>query len=199
MRSSPRRKLHRSEKYKSRLLTAVIKSPLAFSISTGLLILGFAAGAALCESMDGGALATAFFERLEHASRINILRGFIISLLFSLTLASAILLMRVSIALLPLSCAALSVKGAALGFAFTAARISTGGLLMPLLGVLMPSLPMLTSLSFMLAGAFTYARAAEKNGLLSGLLPRDIALFILGVLSEGLCSQAIALFIDAAA
>ncbi len=188
LRSSARFK-RRNEKQPSRLISSVHETPVAFGVSAGVIILGFAVGTALCKSLGGGALAASLFLDI----KIDVWAGFITSALYNLSLAAAVLLLRVSTAFAPLSFIALSIKSTALGFAFDAARASPGGLAMSIFAVLMPSLPAFTALSLLLAGGM-----ARREGSKERLL-RDLALFFLGILSEGLLSQAVALFIDAAA
>lgn len=175
----------------SRLFYSVAKAPVAFSISAGLIILGFAAGTTLCQALDGGALAAAFFSCAE--LKIDVWTGLLRSAFFNLALAAAVLLLRVNVFFAPLSFFAVAIKGVALGFAFDAVCASPGGLVMSLFAVLLPSLPTFTALWLMLAGGMTRGGVDKERFL------RDLALFLLGALSDGLLSQAAALFIDAAA
>lgn len=177
----------KQKKQPSRLICAMQESPVAFGVSAGLIVLGFAAGTAVSQGLSGGALAASFFSELE----VNVWAGFARSALYNASLAAMMLLMRVNMVFVPVSFLTFAIKGAALGFAFDAVRASPGGLFMSFFAVLMPSLPAFTALSLLLAGAM---KRGEKEVFL-----RDSALFFLGILSEGLLSQAIALFIDAAA
>ena len=102
----------KQKKQPSRLICAMQESPVAFGVSAGLIVLGFAAGTAVSQGLSGGALAASFFSELE----VNVWAGFARSALYNASLAAMVLLMRVYMVFVPVSFLTFAITGAALGF-----------------------------------------------------------------------------------